>query len=58
MSHAKKIQALTLEIKRLTKAKQSNHARHIDIANLLDARDKLRRLEQEALITVSKLKPE
>jgi len=56
MSYAKKKDALNREISRLKKAKQSNHARHIDIANLLNAKEKLRVLEQESLTTLRKLK--
>jgi len=56
MSHAEKMRDLMLEIDRLKKAKQSNLARHIDVANLVNARDKLRALEQETLATISKLK--
>ena len=53
MSKSDKIHALKQEISRLKKAKQSRLARHIDIANLLDARDKLRALEIEARMTMS-----
>ena len=56
MSLAEKIQALHSEIDRLKKAKQSNHARHIDIANLVNAKEKLRLLEAEAAETISSLK--
>lgn len=56
MSPNKKIQALHLEINRLKNAKQSKHARHIDIANLLDAKEKLRILEAETAKTISTLK--
>jgi len=56
MSYAKKKDALNREINRLKKAKQSNHARHIDIANLLNAKEKLRALEQESITTLKKLK--
>ncbi len=53
MSKLEKIQALKQEISRLKKAKQSRFARHIDVANLLDARDKLRALEIEVRLTIS-----
>ena len=56
MSKAKKIRTLNLDIERLKKAKQSKHARHIDIANLLDAKEKLRALEQEASLSIKHLK--
>lgn len=56
MSKAKKIRTLNLDIERLEKAKQSKHARHIDIANLLDAKEKLRALEQEASLSIKHLK--
>ena len=52
MSKAKKIRTLNLDIERLEKAKQSKLARHIDIANLLDAKEKLRALEQEASLSI------
>lgn len=53
MSKSEKMQVLKQEIVRLKKAKQSRLARHIDIANLLDARDKLRALEIEAQMKIS-----
>lgn len=56
MSLAQKIQALHLEIDRLKKAKQSSHARHIDIANLMNAQEKLRNLELESAATLSDLR--
>ena len=56
MSKAKKIRTLNLDIERLEKAKQSKLARHIDIANLLDAKEKLRALEQEASLSINHLK--
>ena len=56
MLHAKKIRALNQEISRLEKAKQSDLARHIDIANLMDAKEKLRQLEAEAKATAEELK--
>jgi len=56
MSSHEKIQALHLEIVRLKNATQSNDARHIDIANLLDTKEKLRILEAEAAKTISTLK--
>ena len=55
MSKAKKIRTLNLDIERLEKAKQSKLARHIDIANLLDAKEKLRALEQEASLSIKHL---
>ena len=57
MSKAKKIRTLNLDIQRLEKAKQSKLARHIDIANLLDAKEKLKALEQEASLSIKHLKP-
>ncbi len=56
MSHSKKIQALNEEIIRLQNAKQSNLARHIDVANLMDAKEKLRQLQAEAKANADKLK--
>lgn len=56
MLHAKKIRALNQEISRLEKAKQSDLARHIDVANLMDAKEKLRQLEAEAKATAEELK--
>ena len=56
MSHSKKIQALNEEIIRLQNAKQSNFARHIDVANLMDAKEKLRQLQAEAKANADKLK--
>lgn len=56
MLHSKKIRALNQEISRLEKAKQSDLARHIDIANLMDAKEKLRQLEAEAKATAEELK--
>ena len=56
MLHSKKIRALNQEISRLEKAKQSDLARHIDIANLMDAQEKLRQLEAEAKATAEELK--
>ena len=56
MLHAKKIRALNQEISRLEKAKQSDFARHIDVANLMDAKEKLRQLEAEAKATAEELK--
>ena len=56
MSHSKKIQALNEEIIRLQNAKQSNLARHIDVANLMDAKEKLRQLQAEAKAIADKLK--
>ncbi len=53
MSNIEKIQDLKEEITRLKKARESNFARHIDIANLVNARDKLRVLELEAQISIS-----
>ena len=56
MFHSKKIRALNQEISRLEKAKQSDFARHIDVANLMDAKEKLRQLEAEAKATAEELK--
>jgi len=56
MLHSKKIRALNQEISRLEKAKQSDLARHIDIANLMDAKEKLRQLEAEAKATAEELR--
>ena len=56
MLHSKKIRALNQEISRLEKAKQSDLARHIDIANLMDAKEKLRQLEAEAKATTEELR--
>ncbi len=56
MLHSKKIRALNQEISRLEKAKQSDLARHIDVANLMDAKEKLRQLEAEAKATAEELK--
>ena len=56
MLHSKNIRALNQEISRLEKAKQSDLARHIDIANLMDAKEKLRQLEAEAKATAEELK--
>ena len=56
MLHSKKIRALNQEISRLEKAKQSDLARHIDIANLMNAKEKLRQLEAEAKATAEELK--
>lgn len=56
MLHAKKIRALNQEISRLEKAKQSDLARHIDVANLMDAKEKLRQLEAEAKATAEELR--
>lgn len=53
MSHIEKVQALKQEISRLKKARESDFTRHIDIANLVNARDKLRVLELEAQMTIS-----
>lgn len=56
MLHSKKIQDLNEEIARLENAKQSDLARHIDVANLMDAKEKLRQLEAEAKATAEELK--
>ena len=56
MLHSKKIRALNQEISRLEKAKQSDLARHIDVANLMDAKEKLRQLEAEAKATAEELR--
>lgn len=53
MSNAEKIRVQKREIIRFQKAQQSEFARHIDIANLLNARDKLRDLEQEFQLKTS-----
>lgn len=53
MSNTEKIKALKLEVSRLEKAQKSEFVRHIDIANLMDARDKLKALELEARLTIS-----